>query len=167
MTTAHAAHGAHTTHGRPIHSTSLTPHVVATPAARALDYYRDVLGARVVDVMRVPGSDVIAHAELELELGRFTVSDALAAYGLVAHDAARGAPYSLALYVRDVDAVVAAAVAGGATLREPPATFVSGDRFASIVDPFGVRWSLMTRVEDLSPEESRARVAAWAASGAL
>jgi PhnB protein len=39
---------------------------------------------------------------------------------------------------------------------------VSGDRFASIVDPFGVRWTVMTRVEDLSSEESAARVARWA-----
>ena len=49
-------------------------------------------------------------------------------------------------------------------VREPLTTFVSGDRFASIRDPFGVRWSVMTRVEDLSEEESAARVAAWAAA---
>ena len=39
---------------------------------------------------------------------------------------------------------------------------MSGDRFASIRDPFGVRWSIMTRVEDLSEQESAARVATWA-----
>jgi PhnB protein len=55
-------------------------------------------------------------------------------------------------------------VAAGATVREEPSTFVSGDRFASIRDPYGVRWSIMTRVEDLSEEESAARVAEWAAS---
>ena len=47
-------------------------------------------------------------------------------------------------------------------LLESPDTFVPGDRFASIRDPFGVRWSIMTRVEDLSEEESAARVTAWA-----
>ena len=47
-------------------------------------------------------------------------------------------------------------------MLESPNTFVSGDRFASIRDPFGVRWSIMTRVEDLSEEESAARVATWA-----
>ena len=40
--------------------------------------------------------------------------------------------------------------------------FVSGDRYATLIDPFGVRWSIMTRIEDLSPEESGARVARWA-----
>jgi PhnB protein len=56
------------------------------------------------------------------------------------------------------------AIPPGATIREPATTFVSGDRFASILDPFGLRWSIMTRVEDISPEESAQRVAAWAAT---
>ena len=38
-----------------------------------------------------------------------------------------------------------------------------GDRYASLLDPFGVRWSVMTRVEDISEAESARRVAAWAA----
>ena len=72
--------------------------------------------------------------------------------------------YSLGLYVPDVDDVVARAVAAGATVREPVSTFVSGDRYGSLRDPFGVRWSIMTRVEDLSEEQSSARVAEWAES---
>lgn len=59
-------------------------------------------------------------------------------------------------------ALVARAEAAGGAIREPLTTFVSGDRFASIRDPFGVRWSIMSRVEDLSEEESARRVAEWA-----
>lgn len=69
----------------------------------------------------------------------------------------------MALYCQDVDELLAKAVASGAQVREPASTFVSGDRFASIIDPFGVRWSLMCRVVDLSEEESKERVATWAA----
>lgn len=58
--------------------------------------------------------------------------------------------------------MVARAEAAGASVREPLTTFASGDRFASVRDPFGVRWSIMTRVEDLSDAESARRVAAWA-----
>ena len=50
----------------------------------------------------------------------------------------------------------------GAVVREEVSTFVTGDRFGSIVDPFGQRWTVMTRVEDVSPEESERRLAAWA-----
>lgn len=153
------ATGQYTTDGVPHGSTSLTPHIVVSPAAEALDFYSRVFGAVVEDVTRF--GDEIAHADLDFGRGRLTLSDPIEAYGLVAPDAA-GATYSLGVYVADVDAVVARAVAAGATVREPAATFVSGDRFASLLDPFGVRWTVMTRVEDLSPEESRRRVAEWA-----
>jgi PhnB protein len=157
-----AAHGAHTTNGRPNGSTALTPHLVVEPADKALSFYENVLGARVLDVTRFPGSSMVAHAELDFGLGKLTLSDPMAAYGLVAPpDPAGGASFSLALYVPNVDEVVARALAAGATLREPLASFVSGDRYASLLDPFRVRWAIMTRIEDLSPEESRRRVEAW------
>ncbi len=64
----------------------------------------------------------------------------------------------------NVDQVFENAVARGAKVREPVTNFVSGDRFGSILDPCGVRWSIMTRIEDLSEEESSRRVAEWAKS---
>jgi PhnB protein len=157
-----AANGAYTSNGRPNDSTALTPHLVVTPADKALSFYQSVLGARLLDVTRFPGSSGVAHAELDFGLGKLTLSDPMAAYGLVAPpEPASGASFSLALYVPDVDDVVARALAAGATLREPVASFVSGDRYASLLDPFGVRWAILTRVEDVSPEESRRRVEAW------
>jgi PhnB protein len=152
-----AAHGDYTTHGTPHGYTSLTPHIVASPAARALDVYAAVFGAQVSDVMRM--GHLVVHAVLTFPTGRLTLSDPLAAYDLVAPGGS--VTYSLGLYVPDVDAVVERAIAAGARLREPVTTFASGDRFASLVDPFGVRWSVMTRVEDLSPEQSAERVARW------
>jgi PhnB protein len=153
-----AASGQYTENGTPHGYTSLTPHLVVTPASAALETYARVFGAKVRDVMRM--GDLVAHAVLEFPSGKFTLSDPLPAYELVV-PAPGGASFSLGIYVPDVDAVVERAVAAGARVREPPATFVSGDRFASILDPYGVRWTVMTRIEDLSPEESTARVARW------
>jgi PhnB protein len=155
------ATGTWTTNGLPHGRTSITPHIVVSRAADAIEFYRDVFGATVHDVTRF--GDTIGQADLELACGWFTLSDPLEPYGLVspAPDAT-AVSFSLALYVPDVDSVVARAVASGATVREPLATFVSGDRYASLLDPFGVRWAVMTRVEDLSPEESARRVAEWA-----
>jgi PhnB protein len=163
-TTATApATGAHTTDGVPHGITSLTPHLVVHPAAEAIVLYERVLGARVVDVFRM--GDLVGEASLDLGNGRFTLGDPMPAYGITTPDPG-AATYSLAVHVRDVDATVDRAVAAGATLREPVTTFVSGDRYGSITDPFGVRWTVMARVEDLSPEESARRVAAWAAEQA-
>lgn len=50
----------------------------------------------------------------------------------------------------------------GAKIREPIANFVSGDRFGSVVAPFGIRWTILSRIEDLSEEESAQRVRKWA-----
>ena len=74
--------------------------------------------------------------------------------GLVAAPQGDADCYSLGLYCSNVDEVVLRAERAGAAIREPLATFVSGDRYASIRDPFGVRWSIMTCVEDLSEEET-------------
>lgn len=142
--------------------TSLTPFLCIDGAATAIDFYTEVFGAELVDRMDGPGGTV-AHAELDFGCGRLQVGDPAEAYQIAAPDRTGPATHSIALYCGDVDAVVDKAVRAGATLREPVQTFVTGDRFASIVDPFGTRWSVMTRVEDLSPEERERRLSEWAA----
>lgn len=156
------ATGTHTTDGRPNGATSLTPFLAIPDAKKAIEFYRDVFGARVIDVTEFGG--LVAHADLDFGLGLLQIGEPSPDYHLVAAPQGEDDCYSLGLYVSDVDAVVEKAVAAGATVREAPAPFVSGDRFASIRDPFGVRWSVMTRVEDISEEESTRRVAEWAAS---
>lgn len=155
-----AANGAQTTNGLPHGSTSLTPFLAIPNTKAAIEFYRDVFDARVVDVTEIGG--VIAHAVLDFGTGRLQLGEPMSDYHLVAPPAGEDDCYSIGLYRPDVDAVVARAEAAGATVREPPTDFVSGDRYASIRDPFGVRWSVMTRVEDLSEEASIARVAEWA-----
>ncbi|WP_166980248.1 VOC family protein [Paramicrobacterium fandaimingii] len=161
-TQTQAAHGTHTTNGIPHGSTSLTPHIVVSPAEQAVNFYASVFGAHIVDVTRF--GDIVAHAVVDFGNGMLTFSDPMEANALVAPEPQRGHDYSMALYCPNVDAVTAAAKAAGATIREEPTSFVSGDRFSSILDPFGVRWTIMTRVEDLSPAESAERVAEWAKS---
>jgi PhnB protein len=157
-----AAHGEHTTHGIPNGYTSLTPFVVVPRAREAIDFYERVLGARVVDVTEM--GDAVVHAVLDLGRGMIQLGEPVPDYHLVPPPDGEDDCYSLGLYCDDADALVARAEAAGATVREPLTTFVSGDRFASIRDPFGVRWTVMTRVEDLSEEESAERVGDWAAS---
>jgi len=153
------------TNGRPEGYTTLTPFLVCSPAADAIAFYEAVFGATVVSRMDGPDGSVM-HAELHLGLGRLQLSDPNDEYGLVAptghtDDTVSG---STCIYVADVDAVFDTAVERGATVREKPSTFVTGDRFASIYDPFGHRWAVMTKVEDVSPEEAERRLAEWASS---
>lgn len=158
--TVKAADGEYTSNGTPKGATSLTPFLVIPNARPAIDFYRDIFDARVVDVTEMGG--MIAHAVLDFGNGLLQLGEPMPDYGLIPPPEGDADCYSLGLYCSDVDATVARAEAAGATIREAPSTFVSGDRFASIRDPYGVRWSVMTRVEDLSEEESARRVAEWA-----
>ncbi|MBM9466911.1 VOC family protein [Nakamurella leprariae] len=145
--------------------TSLTPFLVVTDGPAAIDFYCDAFGASVVSRMDGPDGRV-QHAELQFEQGRLQLADAMPDFKLVAPEVTPGQDpsvnHSTVLYCGDVDAVVARAQQLGGTVREPVSTFVTGDRFASILDPFGHRWAVMTRVEDVSPEEAERRLAAWA-----
>jgi PhnB protein len=141
--------------------TSLTPFLVIDAAAAAIDFYTSVFGAELLEKMDGPDGTV-AHAELDFGNGRLQLSDPNPKFGLTAPAVSGSVTHSIVLYCTDVDAVVARAEAAGAIIREPLTTFVTGDRFASIVDPFGQRWAVMTRVEDVSPEERDRRLAEWA-----
>ncbi|RKN51124.1 VOC family protein [Micromonospora endolithica] len=158
--TSRAADGQHTTNGTPHGATSLTPFLAIPDARGAIDFYHKIFGARVVAVTEMGG--VVAHADLDFGHGLLQLGEPMPDFGLVAAPEGDRDCYSIGLYCPDVDAVVDRAVAAGAVVREAPSTFASGDRYASIRDPFGVRWSIMTRVEDLSEEESARRVAEWA-----
>ncbi|WP_315525355.1 VOC family protein [Corynebacterium durum] len=155
------ATGAHTTNGIPHGSTSLTPFLTIPQAREAIAFYESVFGVRIVSIVEANGA--VMHAELDFGKGKLQVADPNPQYHTVAPPAGEDYCYSLALYCPDVDNVVNRAVDHGATIREPLTTFVSGDRYASMCDPFGVRWTILTRVEDLSEEESARRVNEWAA----
>lgn len=141
--------------------TSLTPFLCIDGASAAIDFYVSVFGAKLVDRMDGPNGTV-AHAELDFGTGRLQLGDPAEAYQIAAVDPTAPATHSVALYCKDVDAVVTKAEQAGATIREPAQTFVTGDRFASVLDPFGQRWTVMTRVEDVNGEERDRRLAEWA-----
>ncbi|MFT4233536.1 MAG: VOC family protein [Microbacterium sp.] len=154
--------GEHTTDGRPNQATSLTPFLAIPNAKEAIAFYVDVFGATLIEATEMGG--VVVHADLDFGMGILQLGEPVPDYHLVAPPAGDDDCYSMGIYVPDADEATERAIAAGATLREAPSTFVSGDRYSSLRDPFGVRWSIMSRVEDLSTEESAARVAEWAAS---
>ena len=154
------------TNGRPDGYTALTPYLVVDGAAAAIDFYAAVFGATTVSRLEgttPDGARYIGQAELDFGgAGRLQLSDPQPAFGLVAPDrSAAGISQSVMIYVSDVDATIAKAAELGAEVKEEPGDFVSGDRFGAFVDPFGRRWAVMTRVEDLPAEESERRVEEW------
>lgn len=100
--------------------------------ARALEFYRDGLGAEVV--YRFPdGDDDPVYVSLRAGASSLGIG--------VAEDAPPGVPSNLLLwfYVDDVDRLVAELAAAGAAVLEPPADQPWGERTAMVSDPFGTR----------------------------
>lgn len=153
------------TNHRPTGYTTLTPMIVVTDGAAAIDFYTTVFGACTVTRMNGPDGKVW-HCELQLDSGRIQLMDANSNFHMVALDPANDdVPFSLAIYVPDCDATTAKAMELGATIREQPGDFeVTGDRFSSIRDPFGIRWTIMTRLIEHTDAEIQAGLDAWRAS---
>ena len=135
---------------------SITPYLVAHDAAAAIKFYTTVFGAK--ERMRMPGPDgKIGHAELKIGDSVFMLADEAPSWGALAPRTVGGSPVTIMLYVKDVDAVVAKAVAAGGKLKRPIKNQFYGDRSGSIEDPDGHTWHISTHVEDVPPKELRRR----------
>lgn len=137
---------------------SLTPYLLIDGAAAAIEFYRAAFGAE--ELMRLGDDAQIAHAEIRIGDSVVMLADATTeAFGRC--PMALGATcVGLMLYVPDVDARFATALAAGATEVRPVVDQFYGDRSGMLRDPFGHVWTLATHVEDLTPEQISARLAA-------
>lgn len=131
---------------------ALTPHLVCADAAAAIDFYKSAFGA--VELTRLPGpSGKLMHAALRIGDSVLMLVDEAPEWGMLGPKALKGSPVMIHLYVADADATVAQAVACGAKVTMPLADMFWGDRYGTLEDPFGHRWSVATHLRDTTPEE--------------
>jgi uncharacterized glyoxalase superfamily protein PhnB len=142
---------------------TITPHLVVRGVARAVEFYRQAFGAQELYRNLGPDGVSVMHSELLLGDSRFFVNDEFPDHGVLAPDAERGTGVTLHLYVPDVDAFHARAVAAGVEILLPLDNYFWGDRYFILKDPFGHRWSVASRIEDLSPEQVHERAKAFVA----
>ncbi len=139
---------------------TLTPGIAVKGGREALDFYQRALGATVINCMDGPNGSVM-HAEMKIGDSRFMVNDEFPDWGVLSPQTLGGTPVNLYLYVADADAAFAQAVReGGKSLREPTTEFW-GDRMGQFLDPFGHKWTVATRVEEVSDEETVRRGEEW------
>jgi PhnB protein len=137
----------------------VTPSICVDGAAAAIDFYRQVFGA--TERMRMDGPDgKVAHAELQLGDSIIMLGDEVPEMGVRGPRSVGGTPVTISVYVEDVDATFERAVSAGAKALRPVEDQFYGDRSGQFEDPFGHRWSVASRVEDVSPDEMAKRAAA-------
>jgi len=131
---------------------SVTPHLICAGAADAIEFYKKAFGA--VDLGRLAGpKGKLMHAAIRIGDSTVMLVDEMPEWGAFGPKSLKGSPVTIHLYVQDVDASVARAVAAGAKITMPLDDMFWGDRYCKVEDPFGHHWSIATHIREVSPEE--------------
>lgn len=141
---------------------SITCFLAVPDGNKALDFYSAVFGAEVISRNDLPDGQP-AHAELKIGDSTIQVGMPVPEHGLRPPNG-EWVHTSIVHYCDDVDLVAKRAHEHGARSVDDPQTFVTGDRYGAVIDPFGHRWVCMTRVEDVSRAEAERRVNEWLAT---
>jgi PhnB protein len=131
---------------------SITPNLIVSDGAKAIDFYKKAFGA--TELARMPGPNGgVLHAELKIGDSIFMLGDENRDMGSKSPKTLGGTALSLYVYVEDVDAAWDRAIKAGAKPDMPLADMFWGDRAGWLTDPFGHMWALAQHVKDLTPEE--------------
>jgi PhnB protein len=124
---------------------------VLDECARAIEWYKNVLGAKERMRLDMPGGSV-AHCELGF-------GDAVLMLGSPMPPQFPPKKATLGLYVKDCDAIYRKALSEGARPMQEPTDQFYGDRNARFEDPFGNEWSVMTHIKEVSEKEMKKAMA--------
>ena len=121
----------------------LTPYLTVSDARAAIAFFETAFGFALRDSVQDDG--VVMHAEMTYQGELIVMFAPQGAFGSTAQTpkhAGAVAPQSFYLYVDDIDATYARALAAGAKSLSEPQDQFWGDRFAQIEDLDGYRWAL-------------------------
>lgn len=122
---------------KPAGYTSVAPYLIVAGASATIDFLKQVFDASELRRFAEPGGKVM-HAEVR-------IGDTVVMMG----DAGEGWPPAAAhvhVYVSDVDAIYARALAAGATSVQPPVQKQDEDKRGGVKDAAGTTWWISTRV---------------------
>jgi PhnB protein len=134
-------------------TTAVIPYLYIKGAARAIEFYAKAFGARESDARITDGDGRVGHAELTIGGSTLYLADEHPEIGVISPATLGGAHMSFVINVPNVDDVVTQAVAAGGRLSRPVENKFYGHRSGEITDPFGYRWTLSTKIEDVSESE--------------
>ncbi len=136
---------------------NLIPYLTIDGADAAINFYIAAFAATEVFRMSDPADGKVGHAELKIGDSSIYLADEYPDFAALGPDTIGGSPVLLHLSSDQVDQDVARAVDAGATVLRAPANQSFGERCATILDPFGHRWMLSQKFEELTQEEAQRR----------
>lgn len=136
---------------------TVTPYLIESDGAQAIEFYKRAFGA--TEIMRMNGPDgKVSHAEIKIGDSIIMIGSAGQNSNVAPPQKLNGTSVSIFLYLEDVDKTFKQATASGAKEVQPLANQPWGDRYGVLTDPFGHSWALATHIEDVSEEEMAKRM---------
>jgi len=136
---------------------TITPSLTVKGASDAIEFYKKAFGATEIHRMPDPNG-LIMHAALKVGDSMFFLNDEMPMpEGGKSPASIGGTAVTINLYVPDADKIYRQAISAGARETMPIADQFWGDRYGIVTDPFGHKWAIATRIEDLSTQEMEKR----------
>jgi PhnB protein len=131
---------------------TITPHLIVSDGAKAIEFYKKAFGAQESERFMTPDGKTVMHAQLKigtsmLMLGSEHPRECLSPKGR------GGTSVQLLLYVENADAAFDRAVKAGCTVKMPLGDQFWGDRYGQVEDPFGHQWAIATHKQDLTKDQ--------------
>jgi PhnB protein len=128
---------------------TITPHMVVSDAAKAIEFYKKAFGAQEAGRFMTPDGKAVMHAQLKIGSSMLMLGNEHPPTCL-SPKSRGGTSVSLFLYVENADALFDRAVKAGCTVKMPMTDQFWGDRYGQVQDPFGHEWSIATHKQDLT-----------------
>ena len=136
---------------------AVIPYLCIRDAAKAIDFYIKAFGARETFTRITDSSGRIGHAEIQIGASTIMLADEHPEHGFLSPLTLKGSHMQFFVPVPDADAAVARAVGAGGRLTRPVQNQFYGHRSGEVTDPFGYRWTLSTKIEDVPDDEMQRR----------
>jgi PhnB protein len=136
--------------------TSASPRLAFRDPAKAIELYKQALGAK--EILRFQVGDQIPHAELKIGDSSINITGEWPEGGRFSAETLGNSPIWMTIQVPDVDAFVKHAAENGMKLVAPPKDQFYGHRDARLQDPFGYVWAVFTVTEEMPVAEMHRRM---------
>src|SRR2546427_10717679 len=119
---------------------TITPYLAINGAAAAIDWYKKAFGAKELARQAVPDGKLM-HARIRIGASIVMLSDTFSG-GTQSPDDLGNSPFTLHIYINNVDKLWQQAVDAGAKVTMPLDNQFWGERYGQLTDPYGHHWSV-------------------------
>jgi uncharacterized glyoxalase superfamily protein PhnB len=132
---------------------SVTPTLTFKDARKAIEFYKQALGAIERFALAGPEGKGVMHAELLIGDSIIMMGEENPKEPCKSAETMGGSPVGFYIYLENVDEAFRRALEAGAEARMPVQDMFWGDRAGTVQDPFGYSWTIATHEKDPTPQE--------------